>query len=450
MEALRCDLRWKVACGLPIDHRRVPPDDVDGVAQPAARLGPAAADLRRGPGGDRPDRGAEGQDPAGVGFGGPRRRGGHPGHRHPADRRGAAGPPGGARRRRRDRASAATPTTGTTRASRAIAWDDTGRPRRAGLGAGQRRHHRSWTAFARRRAGRAGRAGVGAAGVGGRAGRRTGRGLRRHRRAVAHRPHGSPRTGSSPPSTRRPGTCTRPSTTARTATRRMSRSSRTPACSPPARLTKAGGEDNHEAVVGLACSTTTRTAGDRVRGARRLGLRHRRRPRRARRKPGTPRSSNPAPLRPAVAGGFTLDDFTVDETAGTVTCPNGITRRITATRSVTFGAACRGCPLRQRCTTAKDGRTLQPAPTRRAAARRPPRLGHRRRPARHLPPAPAHGRTLHRLAHRPERPLPPTALPRRGRQRLVATHPHGRPQPAPPAQPRPHPHRAAWTLAPAG
>ena len=35
----------------------------------------------------------------------------------------------------------------------------------------------------------------------------------------------------------------------------------------------------------------------------------------------------PGPLRPAVAGGFTLDDFTVDETAGTVTCPNGVTRR---------------------------------------------------------------------------------------------------------------------------
>ena len=29
----------------------------------------------------------------------------------------------------------------------------------------------------------------------------------------------------------------------------------------------------------------------------------------------------PWPLRPAVAGGFTLDEFTVDETAGTVTCP---------------------------------------------------------------------------------------------------------------------------------
>jgi Transposase domain (DUF772) len=32
MQALRCDLRWKVACGLPIDHEGVPPDNVDGVA----------------------------------------------------------------------------------------------------------------------------------------------------------------------------------------------------------------------------------------------------------------------------------------------------------------------------------------------------------------------------------------------------------------------------------
>lgn len=66
----------------------------------------------------------------------------------------------------------------------------------------------------------------------------------------------------------------------------------------------------------------------------------------------------PKPLRPAVEGGFTLDDFTVSEDDGTVTCPNGVTRRITARRNVTFGAACRGCPLRARCTTSKRGRAL--------------------------------------------------------------------------------------------
>lgn len=66
----------------------------------------------------------------------------------------------------------------------------------------------------------------------------------------------------------------------------------------------------------------------------------------------------PWPLRPAVEGGFTLDDFTVDEAAGTVTCPNGITKTITPKRNVTFGAACTGCPLRDRCTASARGRKL--------------------------------------------------------------------------------------------
>ena len=67
----------------------------------------------------------------------------------------------------------------------------------------------------------------------------------------------------------------------------------------------------------------------------------------------------PWPLLPAVEGGFTADDFTVDAAAGTVTCPAGITRRITAKNAVIFGAACRDCPLRDRCTTSKSGRTLR-------------------------------------------------------------------------------------------
>jgi hypothetical protein len=66
----------------------------------------------------------------------------------------------------------------------------------------------------------------------------------------------------------------------------------------------------------------------------------------------------PMPLRPAVAGGFTLDDFAVDEAAALVTCPAGVTRPLTARRTATFGAACRACPLRDRCTTRQDGRSL--------------------------------------------------------------------------------------------
>jgi Transposase domain (DUF772)/Transposase DDE domain len=67
----------------------------------------------------------------------------------------------------------------------------------------------------------------------------------------------------------------------------------------------------------------------------------------------------PGPLKPPVEGGFTVDDFTVDEKAGTVTCPAGLSRPITARRYATFGAACRSCPLRPRCTAAKDGRSLR-------------------------------------------------------------------------------------------
>jgi hypothetical protein len=48
----------------------------------------------------------------------------------------------------------------------------------------------------------------------------------------------------------------------------------------------------------------------------------------------------PGPLQSAVPGGFTVDDFTVDEQAGVVTCPAGLTRPITPGRNVIFGAAC--------------------------------------------------------------------------------------------------------------
>lgn len=66
----------------------------------------------------------------------------------------------------------------------------------------------------------------------------------------------------------------------------------------------------------------------------------------------------PWPLRPAVPNGFTLDDFVRDTDAGTVTCPAGVTRPVSAKNTVTFESACSGCPLRPRCTTAKRGRKL--------------------------------------------------------------------------------------------
>jgi IS5 family transposase len=66
----------------------------------------------------------------------------------------------------------------------------------------------------------------------------------------------------------------------------------------------------------------------------------------------------PKPLQAPVEGGFTVDDFAVDEQAGTVTCPAGRTVTLSRTRIATFGVACRDCPLRERCTTCKTGRKL--------------------------------------------------------------------------------------------
>ena len=67
----------------------------------------------------------------------------------------------------------------------------------------------------------------------------------------------------------------------------------------------------------------------------------------------------PLPLRPAVPGGFDRDDFTVDHAAKTVTCPNGQTVPISAKGNATFGRRCDDCPLRDRCTTNKSGRSLR-------------------------------------------------------------------------------------------
>jgi hypothetical protein len=67
----------------------------------------------------------------------------------------------------------------------------------------------------------------------------------------------------------------------------------------------------------------------------------------------------PKPLQAPVPGGFTIDDFTVEEQAGTVTCPAGHTRPISEkTRTASFGALCRDCPLRDRCTKSKTGRKI--------------------------------------------------------------------------------------------
>jgi IS5 family transposase len=70
------------------------------------------------------------------------------------------------------------------------------------------------------------------------------------------------------------------------------------------------------------------------------------------------RAIKPWPMSPAIPGGLDRDDFIVDEQAGTVTCPAGHTVTIAPKRSATFGVLCRACPLRERCTKSKDGRTI--------------------------------------------------------------------------------------------
>jgi transposase len=119
-------------------------------------------------------------------------------------------------------------------------------------------------------------------------------------------------------------------------------------------LTKAAGADTHDAVVGLSLLNDepdpVTVLGDSAYGT------------------GDARAAlaeaehsaviKPHPLKPPVPGGFTLDDFTINPAQTDVTCPAGHTKTITASRSITFGTLCRGCPLRPRCTTAKEGRSL--------------------------------------------------------------------------------------------
>ena len=75
----------------------------------------------------------------------------------------------------------------------------------------------------------------------------------------------------------------------------------------------------------------------------------------------------PPPLSVAVEGGYSVDDFDIDYSidpdsgrfTGTVGCPEGHIKPITPAGDARFGRLCAACPQRDRCTTAKNGRTIK-------------------------------------------------------------------------------------------
>jgi acyl-coenzyme A thioesterase PaaI-like protein len=118
------------------------------------------------------------------------------------------------------------------------------------------------------------------------------------------------------------------------------------------KLTKASGAETHDAVVGLALlrhePEPVEVLADSAYGTGQA--------RATLAAAGHTAVIKPIPLRAAVPGGFTLDDFTVDHHGRTVTCPAGRTVPVTAGNNANFDRHCTGCPLRARCTTARDGR----------------------------------------------------------------------------------------------
>jgi Transposase DDE domain len=138
----------------------------------------------------------------------------------------------------------------------------------------------------------------------------------------------------------------------------------------------------------------------------------------------------PKPLQAPLEGGFTVDDFTVDEEAGAVGCPAGHTRPISRTRVASFGALCRDCPLRDRCTTSTTGRKIvlhQRDDLLRKARRdwaADPGLREKYRKF------PAQRGTGHLPDRQPRRPPPQASLPRHRQEQRLAHPPHRRTQPA--------------------
>jgi hypothetical protein len=124
-------------------------------------------------------------------------------------------------------------------------------------------------------------------------------------------------------------------------------------------LRRADGADNHDAAVaenlladeGAPCTVL----GDSAYGT--VGLRE------SLETAGHEAILKPWPLQPAVPGGFTSEDFLINWETEQVTCPAGHTRPLgkptkAGHRQAQFKQLCTGCPLRERCTTSKAGRVL--------------------------------------------------------------------------------------------
>src|SRR4051794_10293496 len=123
-------------------------------------------------------------------------------------------------------------------------------------------------------------------------------------------------------------------------------------------LTKAGGPDTGDAAVGLGLLAGEATIdgpmqvlGDSAYGTGPMLA--------ALTAAGHAALIKPWPQHSLIPGGFTAADFILDEGAGTLTCPAGHTVALTPVkRQAKFGCRCTGCPLRARCTTSDRGRVV--------------------------------------------------------------------------------------------
>ena len=146
----------------------------------------------------------------------------------------------------------------------------------------------------------------------------------------------------------------------------------------------------------------------------------------------------PPPLQAAVEGRFTLDDFDIDTTTGTATCPGGVPVAITPAGAARFTAHCTGCVL-NRGAPPPPGGVITRTPT--TTSSPPPGPSPTPRSSPTPTGATGHGRTQHRLDG--PRGQPPAPLPRHRTQPALARPPSRchRPRPAHQSRPHPHPHR---------